>query len=325
MSHVDEGELTAYADGAYPAGDSDAQRIEEHLALCANCRNRLDQARALSGRAAAILATAAPLAVAMPEFAEIRSAAVVARRRKLAIPLSWAATVVLALGIGWFGRSAVMTPRAQRTAVNSEPAEQNADAVSAVAEPPSSPAVAPATQGTGAAARRADTPPPLAKQEMAAAANKVADAAPLTAAAPPPSGNEDARSLETRAVVGQAAGAAAADVDYITAAEAERRGIELHRVPELEVLRVGLRQNEVRVEQKLPDGRVLTINATPEQEADFASKRAAAVSAAPARERAELLRDAAENSVVVNRGAVRLRISGAMPEDSLRIFAARIR
>ena len=42
MSHVDDGELTAYADGAYPAHDPEALRIGAHLSTCENCRARLE-------------------------------------------------------------------------------------------------------------------------------------------------------------------------------------------------------------------------------------------------------------------------------------------
>ena len=133
--------------------------------------------------------------------------------------------------------------------------------------------------------------------------------------------------------------AAAADVEYMTAAVAEQRGLQLHIVPELEVMRVGLRGDEISVEQKLPDGKVVTIAANRRvgEERDFAAKSMAALAAparvrnegvaegARARDRQQLLREAAETSVEVNRGALRLRISGVLSEDSLRALAAKIR
>jgi anti-sigma factor ChrR (cupin superfamily) len=80
MSHIDEGELTAYADGAYAPEDADAQRIAMHIAECANCRNRLAEAQRLSGRASEILAVAAPASMEAPPFEHI--AASVPRRTR---------------------------------------------------------------------------------------------------------------------------------------------------------------------------------------------------------------------------------------------------
>ena len=55
MSHVDDGELTAYADGAYPVNDPVALRISAHLSTCANCRTRVEQSQELRSRASEIL------------------------------------------------------------------------------------------------------------------------------------------------------------------------------------------------------------------------------------------------------------------------------
>lgn len=109
MSHVDEGALHAYLDGAldeYPAAEAD--RIRSHLDACAECAGRLEEERRVRGDAHAILALASP-EVELPGFEELK--AYVERTRPVRSPasarlwrLGWAASVVLALGTGWLVR-----------------------------------------------------------------------------------------------------------------------------------------------------------------------------------------------------------------------------
>jgi len=329
MSHVDDGELTAYADGAYAPESADAQRIAAHVAVCANCRNRLAEARALSGRASEILAAAAPVDIAMPDFADVRAAAAAVRHRRNAIPLTWAATVILALGLGWFGRGAVYQPRQPSVAGTARSMEAAADMTAAAPEPAQPVPQLREQASAGAGARRNTTALPPERQEVRAA-DALDRATAIAPPAAPPSvaaAEQDFAGAKERALVGRAQGMAAAGVDYMTAAEAERRGIALHLIPELEVLRVGVRADEVVVEQKLPDGKVLSITASPltqlEQQEDVAAKRDAA---APAAARNEMtLQKVAAPAVELTRGNARLRVSAALPEDSLRALAARLR
>jgi hypothetical protein len=108
MSHVDEGALHAFLDGAldeYPPAE--ARRIREHVETCAVCGERLAEERKVRDDAHAILGQAAP-EVAVPSFEELR-AYVRAQRPKTEVSvrayrLSWAASVVLALGTGWMLR-----------------------------------------------------------------------------------------------------------------------------------------------------------------------------------------------------------------------------
>ena len=69
MSHVDEGQLHAYLDGGLSA--MDAVRVERHLAECAPCRQRLEEARALVQRAARLLEWTNPPERAAPPLAEL--------------------------------------------------------------------------------------------------------------------------------------------------------------------------------------------------------------------------------------------------------------
>ena len=103
MSHIDEGELTAYADGAYSPDDEQAKRITAHLSTCENCRNRLLQAQQLNARASEILSVATPVNIAMPPLPRVR--------RNFWIPTAWAASIVLALGLGyWAHETPVQVP-----------------------------------------------------------------------------------------------------------------------------------------------------------------------------------------------------------------------
>ena len=99
MSHVDEGTLHAYLDGALPP-DERAQ-VEAHLAACAECQERLAEARSLIARADALLALALPGEKAAPPLHELR-------RRPLwwqvRWPVAWAASIMLAVGLGWMVR-----------------------------------------------------------------------------------------------------------------------------------------------------------------------------------------------------------------------------
>ncbi len=109
MSHVTEGALHAYLDGAldeYPAAE--AERIRGHLDGCAECANRLEQERQIRSDATAMLGLAAP-EVEMPSLEELRAYVKATRlpRPTAAIRMyrmGWAASVVLALGAGWMVR-----------------------------------------------------------------------------------------------------------------------------------------------------------------------------------------------------------------------------
>jgi hypothetical protein len=124
MSHVDDGTLHAYLDGEL--SPAEARGIDAHLAQCPACRGRFDEERALITRAGELLALAAPPDRELPPF---RAGDVRPLNRlwwQVRLPLAWAATVVLALGIGsYLGRGVEQVPYA-RTAPDTQPAELRA-------------------------------------------------------------------------------------------------------------------------------------------------------------------------------------------------------
>src|SRR6185295_2080303 len=97
MSHVDDGTLHAYLDGEL--APVERARFEAHVAECAACRGRLEEERALIERASNLLALAQPPDRSAPPLHELRRPRLAWRLR---VPLAWAATVVLALGIGYY-------------------------------------------------------------------------------------------------------------------------------------------------------------------------------------------------------------------------------
>lgn len=109
MSHVDEGALHAYLDGAleeYPT--QEARQIRDHLEACAQCAIKLEAERRVRQDASEILGFAVPN-VEAPSFEELR--AYVKATRPATSPtalrlyrLGWAASIMLALGVGWVVR-----------------------------------------------------------------------------------------------------------------------------------------------------------------------------------------------------------------------------
>ena len=98
MSHVDDGTLHAYLDGELTPVER--ARLEAHVAECAPCRTRLDEERALVERASGLLGLAQPPErAAPPPLHQLRRPSVVWRLR---VPVAWAATILLALGIGYY-------------------------------------------------------------------------------------------------------------------------------------------------------------------------------------------------------------------------------
>lgn len=106
MSHVDEGRLHAYLDGEVPAG-AERRALETHLVSCVSCRAALIEARALRQRSSEVLRQSGPPEdTAPPPFEEIRqrsrarSVGRETRRLSRFRMLAWAATVVIAAGVG---------------------------------------------------------------------------------------------------------------------------------------------------------------------------------------------------------------------------------
>ncbi len=115
MSHVDDGTLHAYLDGELPPVER--TRLEAHVAECAACRSRLEAERALIERASGLLALAQPPERAVPPLHQLRPPRLGWRLR---VPIAWAASVVLALGLGYYVRGAMLARVAPQAAARLE-------------------------------------------------------------------------------------------------------------------------------------------------------------------------------------------------------------
>lgn len=118
MSHVDEGALHAYLDGELPAAERAA--LEAHVAACSACGARLADERALVERASQLLGLAQPAERPAPPLHQLRQRRVMWRLR---MPLAWAASIVLALSMGYYLRgpeSRVIPQAAAPVATESE-------------------------------------------------------------------------------------------------------------------------------------------------------------------------------------------------------------
>jgi hypothetical protein len=120
MRHVTDGELHAFLDGGLDSLPEDrAEEIRAHLDSCDACRERLQDEDAVRISAEEILGAPSLDRTSLPTFEELRQRAEAPGPLERAadagrsephyrgplrgLPLAWAATIVLALGVGWMG------------------------------------------------------------------------------------------------------------------------------------------------------------------------------------------------------------------------------
>jgi anti-sigma factor RsiW len=106
MSHVDDGALHAYLDGELTPAER--AQLETHIAECPACRTRLEEERALVARAGQLLSLAQPVERPAPPMHQLRRPRLAWRLR---VPLAWAASVVLAVGLGYYLGGSADAPR----------------------------------------------------------------------------------------------------------------------------------------------------------------------------------------------------------------------
>jgi hypothetical protein len=134
MSHVDEGTLHAYLDGEL--APVERERVDTHLKGCPACQARLAEERAILERASRLLGMATPPERAMPPLTQLRQPPLMWRLRR---PLAWAATLILAVGLGWFARGSASRTIAgldERSATRAESATAPVTTPAAVASVP---------------------------------------------------------------------------------------------------------------------------------------------------------------------------------------------
>ena len=107
MSHVDEGTLHAYLERELPSAER--ATLEAHLAGCATCRANLTEERGLRERASAVLGSARPAERPAPPLEQLRREPQRSPWR-VRRSFAWAASIALALGLGYYMRSPGASP-----------------------------------------------------------------------------------------------------------------------------------------------------------------------------------------------------------------------
>lgn len=349
MPHLDDGQIAEWIDGTdWPHGQTARDEVADHLRQCTVCRERVEEARAIAQRARAILGAAAPPVADAPPFD-----VVLARAGRTAVRrptqsawrwLAWAATVVIAGGLGWYVRGEQLrqsvgtaqvpvSASAMDSAAPLAEAPRNQVGVGAVGGVPA-PAPgrtanepAPIRQETNKA--RADLPAAVAKGVAREADEALRDTAregapgqlpraPAAAAAPTPNPSGNALGVTAMPEERPAASGLAIARDG-----AERvLGGPVAQVPDLPVARYELLAPGmvVRVIQTLPSGAPLELIEC----LALAAEPKADIPRAQQRTRLALVADGTSGDTVTVQG-LRVRGRAAVTPDSLRALLARIR
>ena len=136
MPHLEDSLLQAYLDGY--CNDARIAEVESHIESCKECHQRLEEARRAATRASQLLGALEPGPVHAPPFEELQARAAAragggeagsvagdevdgasvgtAAKTERFVPfwrrpaLAWAATVVMAFGLGWLSRNELGLP-----------------------------------------------------------------------------------------------------------------------------------------------------------------------------------------------------------------------
>lgn len=139
MSHLDEGVFHALLDGEIPSAE--LPPIQAHLAECAECRASLDEARVLRESAESLVEEIQPSeSVSGTAAPRVRPAPRPAWGRRLA----WAASLIVAAGLGYTVRPQGGGGEAVAVLTQSGPSVPTEQSATAVAAEPSAPTAAPA-------------------------------------------------------------------------------------------------------------------------------------------------------------------------------------
>ena len=201
MSHLDEGRLTALLDHELSAAERSA--VEAHLMACEECRRLFEEVKAFATEADGLVTAIQvpprrlPVAEPPPRLAQgHRHTAWRPRWRTLA----WAATVILAVGLGWVagdmrmtsGRTSLGDGSAARRLGDSAPGSVTQEVETRRQEQPA----APRTPAEDKLAIKDDRP---AKRADERPAGRALPAAPAAAPAPSAGAVADAAELDRRA------------------------------------------------------------------------------------------------------------------------------
>jgi hypothetical protein len=350
MQHLDDALIAEWVDGAVPPESQQHAAIAAHVERCDECRARVDEERALAGHVRQLLGVAAPPERVPPFEQVLHRAGTTARPAPSSgFPwrrLAWAATLVVAGGVGWYARGLVipsgsdgtaapaqMASRAATAPVETVPADSVAGHATAAAAPTAVGGVA-RREEAAAPGRSTQTPPPreavadrVIAAEAQAADERVAarrDAAPPPAPAavePRPFGQVRERfenELRMQKV--------AADFWVTTTrTDAERiLGHPLLTLPDRPVVGIELAADSgaVRVRQSLDERTILEL--VQSRQADVPTLAAEGVAARAAAPREGFARNASPTVEAVVDG-LRIVASAPLSADSLRVLLVKLR
>jgi hypothetical protein len=337
MRHIPEDELHAYLDQGLSR--TQAVEIESHLADCVACQASRDRIAALRDRTTALLARLGPPLRIPPTFDSLRRRAAEhasARRRRLQI-MAWAASLVVAVGLGWTASSTLSSRETMRSvAARPAPAESVAPAaVTAFAAAPAS--VAPAARPD-----RSGAVPPAGESRREAIAS-----VPAAASGPADARKEDSIRAAMLAVLDPApaveltrletSGQRAEEFDGIwrtvswdgAQAEGGRRPPHIDGLPVVKV-QIQAGEQDARpvtvVAQQLSSGQVIqTIEGPAAGVSQLLARRNITDPTgpqSPADSAARAL--AGDQAMALQLGDRMLAITGALPSDSLRAMIRRL-
>ncbi len=361
MSHLDEGQLTCLLDDELTADERRA--AEAHLGSCADCRRLYEAIRAFSGEADAMV-RAVELPRAPTAVSPRAAPATPAPPRGKPLPwrsLAWAATVVLAIGLGYRLRNQPASPALSDVSASKGVAERELPRQDSA--PPPAEAGQPAVGFTlprPVAGGRPATPAPARSEEASPAAAAVPAAAQSPAPAAPRRDNQLAEALTD---VSDAATGAAGNLDRRVAVSTKQASgearpnaapvVAFHQVAMEEAVRTlggtirlldGLKPQRVltgpgtvvpgasadlpvvRVVYDDPPGRELWLDQQRLQPAEGA-RAGAAAAAAPLLVGDTVAAPAAQGMQSVrwmDQAGFRLTLTGFLPTDSLRALLRRV-
>ncbi len=340
MSHPDDGTIQMLLDGELDAEQQ--SRIEHHMSACANCSARLAEARAFQLEADRLVEM---LAIPSPTAGRLDGR----RGRNVIRSLAWAASIVVAVSLGYWGRGmnsptadvpqeGDVLPRASVTPPAAAPASPSE--MDSVPPATSVARIAPATDALtnsddAAGARSAERAPREERDEAPRREAKAADRVDApervvgqAAAAPPPAAEQEARQSRANldaAKVGRSAEVPAVTWRVISMEEAVRLlGGQLRLIDGLAPDRVetGPGTAVVGADPSRPLVRVVYASGTVTLDQQrpgtaISARRDAAAPAAGA---------VAPGSVTgwQERSGIRFVVTGGVSADTLRALAARV-
>ncbi|MEP6688273.1 MAG: zf-HC2 domain-containing protein [Gemmatimonadales bacterium] len=351
MRHIPEDELHAYLDQGLSR--TQCVEIESHLADCPSCQAVRDGIAALRDRTTALLSRLGPPHHQVPPaFDTLRRRAAEAasqRRRRLSV-VAWAASLVVAVGLGWSASSLLRAPDALRpgtpVASAGAPAPAGARVVPpTVAAPTGRPAsTKPLPSGVGSPGTAVRSPAAVSRADT-----RPASPGPTVTSAQAPAESADA-AARTAAALSVLDPKPAVELSRLE--QPDRRGLELNgmwrtmswdgakaeageRVPHIDglpVVQVQIQNGErdsrpvMVVAQQLSSGQVIrTIEGPATDVSQMLSRRAMAdVDSLFLSGDTSARGSEAGHAMAMQRGDRMLAITGDLPSDSLRAMIRRL-